>query len=495
MGNPNLDPRYKSIVKTENINGGTQNTYADGSSEFIQRPAGWSPESSANQAPAAPVTNNKITNEADDPYATAMAAYQKTLTGDTDIVSKKAELLKDREEQINSIGDYYAGVIQNENRAGYDRAGQTRAFSARSGTLGQDFGNADKEKTDNYNKQKVAAIEAEKDAKISAIYDKFYNRTTELETNAKNAALKSQEINLSYIKEKQTEAREDVKVLAQSGDDLSSLTKEDRNEMLKQTGWSDLTFDAYFNANKPKAVQVKYDYLELKDGTLMRTGDDGSMKNMGSYSPPDESAGWAMSEIQGIPYWIKKGSDGVIYDFKPVDDQTITLGEGQAAYDKNGKLIVKNAKTYKGTEGGGTYGNDSDRQNIDNDLNSIKGADGFYDTAKYEQVRDNVAKNTPKLLSWFDSTYDPKIKLNPKDKTAQKYFKSSSQVVDDNQTVKDKLQQYKDQNYSRADVENAIKAKNNLTELPTPYIAALDELYGKTETKKSTWYNPLTWGK
>lgn len=275
MGNSNLDPRYKALTKTENVNGGTLNTYADGTSEFIQRPAGWNqPTTPSSNNPPAP-NNNIIRYQAEDPYAAALKNYTDTLAKDTDITTKRSELLKARDEEVNSISNYYAGVIQQENRDGYNRSGQTRAFSARSGILGQDFGVAQAEQTNQYNKQRVRAIETERDYKISVIFDKFYDRMTNAETNAKNAALKSQEVNLNFLKDQKTEAREDVKVLAQSGSSLSDLTNEEKNEMIKQTGWDDFMLEAVYNVNKPKQAQVDYQY-KMEGNKLFAYGIDPS---------------------------------------------------------------------------------------------------------------------------------------------------------------------------------------------------------------------------
>jgi len=59
---------------------------------------------------------------------------------------------------------------------------------------------------------------------------------------------------------------------------------------------------------------------------------------------------------------------------------------------------------------------------ISGQVDSIKGSDGYMDTDKYRQLREQVAKTAPTLLNWFDDTYAPKMVLNPKDPTAQKYF-------------------------------------------------------------------------
>lgn len=54
---------------------------------------------------------------------------------------------------------------------------------------------------------------------------------------------------------------------------------------------------------------------------------------------------------------------------------------------------------------------------IQSDVASVRGSDNYIDTAKYQQIRENIAVNEPKALSWFDKTYPPKVVLNPNDPT------------------------------------------------------------------------------
>ena len=56
---------------------------------------------------------------------------------------------------------------------------------------------------------------------------------------------------------------------------------------------------------------------------------------------------------------------------------------------------------------------ESDRENIKADVGSITGNDGYVDPGKMKSLRQDIALNSPELLSWFDKAYQPKDMLNP----------------------------------------------------------------------------------
>lgn len=100
--------------------------------------------------------------------------------------------------------------------------------------------------------------------------------------------------------------------------------------------------------------------------------------------------------------------------------------------DKNtGSILsqVSAGKIGKGFAPSGDGSGNNDRDTIKLDIDAIKGSDKYLDTAKYAEVRENVALNSPSLLSWFDSTYKPEDVLNPNDPTAKKYFQTGAQQI------------------------------------------------------------------
>src|ERR1044072_1287094 len=77
----------------------------------------------------------------------------------------REETRKRMQSSIDAINAQYVNLIGQEQVAGQDRSGQTRAVNARSGLIGSDFGQAQQQKTTDFNKQQIKSIEDEKTAK------------------------------------------------------------------------------------------------------------------------------------------------------------------------------------------------------------------------------------------------------------------------------------------------------------------------------------------
>lgn len=56
-----------------------------------------------------------------------------------------------------------------------------------------------------------------------------------------------------------------------------------------------------------------------------------------------------------------------------------------------------------------------DKEAIQKDIKRITGSDGYVDSKKIIKIRQQIAINSPELLSWFDRAYPPNVVLNPDD--------------------------------------------------------------------------------
>ncbi len=147
--------------------------------------------------------------------------------------------------------------------------GSARAINARSGLLDSDFGAANQAGADSQAQSIQDAFDAERQSKLQAITDQINSRaeaeiqarTTQAITNANNYA--------QYLQKNQADARQNVNDLASIG---AVLTPEQKQTLMQQTGYDEMTFDAVFNAHKQIGQQAQYEYTNLGNGTILRTG-------------------------------------------------------------------------------------------------------------------------------------------------------------------------------------------------------------------------------
>lgn len=176
---------------------------------------------------------------------------------------------------IDAINAQYANLISQENVAGADRSGQTRAVNARSGLMGSDFGQAQTEKTTQFNKSQVQALESEKAAQINAVMMNIEDRASAEIKAKKDEALQRYQIDSGEYQKAQEQARGDLEQLAKSGVALESLNPAQKAALFKQAGYEDPNFgEIVYNAMKPKAQQIDYKFEKLADGQGLFYGID-----------------------------------------------------------------------------------------------------------------------------------------------------------------------------------------------------------------------------
>ena len=207
--------------------------------------------------------------------------------------SIREETRKRMQAQIDAINASFVGLFQQEQMAGEDRSGQTRAINSRSGLMGSDFGAAQQEKTTQFNKSQMQALEAEKSARISSVMLNIEDRASAEIQRKKQEALGQYQMELGEYEKVQEQARNDLKTLASQGIALESLNPAQKAALLKQAGYDDPTFgELVYNAMKPKAQQIDYKFEKLADGQGLFYGIDPTTgelitKNVKVDLPPD----------------------------------------------------------------------------------------------------------------------------------------------------------------------------------------------------------------
>jgi hypothetical protein len=189
--------------------------------------------------------------------------------------SIREETRKRMQSHIDAIEANFANLITQENVAGGDRLGQTRAVNARSGLVGSDFGAAQTEKTTQFNKQQVKALEDEKAAKIGAVLANIEDRASAEIKAKKEEALGKYNREQDEFVQTQENARADLEQLAKSSVDLGQFDPAQRTALFKQAGYEDTAFgELVYNAMKPKAAQIDYKFEKLADGVGLFYGTD-----------------------------------------------------------------------------------------------------------------------------------------------------------------------------------------------------------------------------
>lgn len=174
----------------------------------------------------------------------------------TDENAIRQKMRENVQSQIDTIKAVAADRIATEKVAGENRSGQTRAVNARSGTIGQDFGNAAQEKTTTLNAAAVKAIENQRDMEIQSILTKVDSDAYQRSKDATELAKKNATDYVNYLKEKRDSARTDIATLAKGGMTLDKLTEQQYKNLLDASEMTPSELNAAFVLNKPQETVV-----------------------------------------------------------------------------------------------------------------------------------------------------------------------------------------------------------------------------------------------
>ncbi len=342
----------------------------------------------------------RYTSDTDQKTADYYTNLPKTFTPEDEATIRESTR-KQMQAQIDAINNASNLLLGDARVQGGNRLGQARALASRSGILDSEMGAAQKKGVEDVNLGIEKSIEADRALKLSSVFGKIDERADALVKAKKEEALTNAKTYIDYLNSQQSSAREDVKALAQGGVSLDRLASDDRKKILEQTGFSDFMLEAYYNANKPAASKIDYQY-KIQGDKLVAYGVDPKTGKL-KYVEQDLPAEFQNKEYSG--FTVTPDGTPLFYDTQ-TGKATIAPGF------KEGQFI-------KPTAGGGStvQPDETTTSGIAADIQSIRGDDGYLDTAKYFQLREHLATTNPKALAWFDKTYSPKIVLNPNDPT------------------------------------------------------------------------------
>lgn len=352
----------------------------------------------------------------------ASTYYEGTDKSQPDEAKIRETMMNNVQSQIDQIKSSYVGILANEKNRGENRSGQTRAINARSGVLGQDFGNAAAEKTNTLNDENMKAIEAERDLKIVGILSKVNADAEAKVQNEKNRAAKNSEDYLSYLKTSQESSRANALGLARAGMDVEKLTDDEYNKLIETTGFSPQELKDYFVLNKPADK-------ELTSGTV------GNRYYSVSQDPITGQKKTSYVELPfAVPeeYTTQKLDDGTVLFVPKKIDPTKKLDEQILSYGVHAKPVTPKSSTVKDVVSGTLTVPAADINEGIQKLNSSKNegdeADGKYADPNLYQNMYNRWIDAGGKPQDFIKTYPPAAYINPANDTLPLYLRSNKSL-------------------------------------------------------------------
>lgn len=183
---------------------------------------------------------------------------------------------KSMQASIDAINAQYANLVSEQERRNEDYSGRTRAATARSGTLGSDFGDTALKNQDTANKGAINALRDEQALMVSEVNTRVDEIARQEIAARKAEALGNAEAYSAYLEKAQTQARGDLDTLAKSGVGLDKLDPQRKAYLFKTAGYDPLIGELVYNAKKPKAEQIQYSLEKLANGKVLFYGQDPS---------------------------------------------------------------------------------------------------------------------------------------------------------------------------------------------------------------------------
>lgn len=259
--------------------------------------------------------------------------------GTVDEAVIRDQVRKDQQARIDAANAVYDAMVAKETVSGQDRSGQTRAINARSGTLGQDFGNAADAKTTNLNNAAQETIAKERSVAILGVLNSIDQMATEKIKAKKEEALGNAKAYTDYLTKEADTAKKAVETLGTQGVTVQQLKEKAPDKLaalLKSTGYDEFSLEMALD-NSRKAGE-KFTYT-IQDGVLIghRTNPQTGQPEVVTKSIPGVSDGQYDQKLSAdgkTVLLIPKKIDAQ----KPIDQQILKY---------NSDTVLAGAKTVK----------------------------------------------------------------------------------------------------------------------------------------------------
>lgn len=286
-----------------------------GTVRYVLNPDGksYSPESPTGNPIIDSGIRRHVTPSSDPSYASAAEKYFSGLDITTPDATEQEKIRQDTlrqiQAQLDTIDAAYAGKLAAEVVRGTGRSGQGRSINARSGLLGSDMGAQRDASITEINKGAEEAIRNEQAAAKAAVLDKANQRAFEQIQLETTKALTNAGQYLTFMQQKQTEARADIGILAKAGVTLDQLDDNEYAKLLNQSGYgSEFLFGAVYNSQLPANAKRDYEYVNLGGGKVAAFDKLTGKPTLYDYSIPE---GYQFKMAGDIPVFVNEKTQDV----------------------------------------------------------------------------------------------------------------------------------------------------------------------------------------
>lgn len=194
--------------------------------------------------------------------------YTAKYGGNVDEAAIRESVRQRMQAQIDAVNSAYDAMSREQSRINQGNLGATRSVTARSGTLGSDFGNASLAGQEQANAKALAAIEAQRALETSKLYGEV-DATAEADILRKRQEAKDQAAGYSsYLDAERQKALDYAKTLGASGLSLDELKANDPNgiaNIMKATGYSEQALGVVLDMGKIAMAKEKASMAGDKD--------------------------------------------------------------------------------------------------------------------------------------------------------------------------------------------------------------------------------------